>query len=599
VSYNKNLNIGQNNVVNISGSLITVTGSLYGSEISGTTARFIAVSASSVSASHITGADLRIDYIDFNSALIEPTFQTGRIHYDLATSDLIYDTNVSGVTINIGQQTVVRAKNTSGSPITKGKFVRITGGSGSFPVIGLADWSAEVGSANTIGAVMENVADNGFTYVLLNGVLSGVNTDNVIYNDGDLLYLSSSGDFTKTSPLPPKHTVRLGQVLRAHHVQGTIFVKVDNGYELGELHDVYTSSVSNGDLLVYNSSLTAWNNSKILSGSYIVSGNLTVIGTISASNYQGVSGSGGGSTLPGGSDKSVQFNSGSTFSGSSELVWDYVNNRFGVGTETPTEKLHVKNSGSVYSLVENIANTGYTSVQVKNDSGSYVQLISVASTQTGVWFGGDNTPLDRKNTVGFRTGGSETALVFAAQGNVPLHIGQNDTTRLLFNNSEVSFNHNKLNYNFRIAGDNDDNILFVSASTDRIGIGTSTPNAKLDVNGNTIVSGNLTVTGSITELSTRRIKTNIESLNNELITISKLNPVSYTRIDDGRKEYGFISEEVKEVYPEFVVGEGINYPKMVSILVSAVKELTHKIEKQQNEIELLKNNKKKSTRGKK
>ena len=111
----------------------------------------------------------------------------------------------------------------------------------------------------------------------------------------------------------------------------------------------------------------------------------------------------------------------------------------------------------------------------------------------------------------------------------------------------------------------------------------------LYVLGNASVSGNLTVTGSITELSTRRIKTNIKSLNNELSTISKLNPVSYVRLDDGRKEYGFISEEVREVYPEFVVGEGISYPKMVSILVSAVKELTDKVEKQQSEIEILKN----------
>lgn len=116
--------------------------------------------------------------------------------------------------------------------------------------------------------------------------------------------------------------------------------------------------------------------------------------------------------------------------------------------------------------------------------------------------------------------------------------------------------------------------------------------------GDIVIANNLTVSGSITELSTRRIKTNIETLNNQLTTISKLNPVSYTRIDDGRKEYGFISEEVKQVYPEFVVGEGINYPKMVSVLVSAVKELTDKIEKQQTEIELLKN-KKKTVRGKK
>jgi hypothetical protein len=111
----------------------------------------------------------------------------------------------------------------------------------------------------------------------------------------------------------------------------------------------------------------------------------------------------------------------------------------------------------------------------------------------------------------------------------------------------------------------------------------------LNSSGNLELSGNLTVTGSITELSTRRIKTNIQSMTNQLHTVNQLNPVSYIRLDDNRKEYGFISEEVKEVYPEFVVGEGINYPKMVSVLVSAVKELTQKVEKQQIEIEQLKN----------
>ena len=51
---------------------------------------------------------------------------------------------------------------------------------------------------------------------------------------------------------------------------------------------------------------------------------------------------------------------------------------------------------------------------------------------------------------------------------------------------------------------------------------------------------------------------------------------------------GFISEEVKEVYPELVNGEGVNYSKMVSILVSAVKELTEKIEQQEKQIKDLK-----------
>jgi hypothetical protein len=238
-----------------------------------------------LTASHVTGTDLKIDYIDFNNNLVLPTFQTGRLHYDPNTSDLIYDTNVSGVTINIGQQTVVRAKNTSGAQINKGKFVRIYGGSGSFPVIQLADWSTENLSANTIGAVMQDVLQNGFTYVLLNGILDGVNTNSAIYTDGDLLYLSSSGDFTKGQPLPPKQAVRLGQVIRAQTNNGSIFVKVDNGYELGELHDVYTGSVTNGDLLVYNSSLTAWNNSKTLSGSYTITGTLNV-GSVSGTTAQ-------------------------------------------------------------------------------------------------------------------------------------------------------------------------------------------------------------------------------------------------------------------------------------------------------------------------
>ena len=67
--------------------------------------------------------------------------------------------------------------------------------------------------------------------------------------------------------------------------------------------------------------------------------------------------------------------------------------------------------------------------------------------------------------------------------------------------------------------------------------------------------------------------------------VTQLNPVSYIRKDDNRKEYGFIAEELQLIYPEFVGGEGINYPKMVSILVSSIKELTQKVEDQQKQID--------------
>jgi len=52
---------------------------------------------------------------------------------------------------------------------------------------------------------------------------------------------------------------------------------------------------------------------------------LTVVGTISASNYLGVSGS-GGTTSPAGSNKYLQYNSGSVFGASSNLIFDYTTN---------------------------------------------------------------------------------------------------------------------------------------------------------------------------------------------------------------------------------------------------------------------------------
>ena len=91
---------------------------------------------------------------------------------------------------------------------------------------------------------------------------SGVNTDPATFTAGQVIYLSSSGDYTATVPVAPKHTVRLGEVVRAHATVGSIFVRIDNGYEIDELHNVLITSASNGDLLTYNSSSALWTNTK-------------------------------------------------------------------------------------------------------------------------------------------------------------------------------------------------------------------------------------------------------------------------------------------------------------------------------------------------
>jgi hypothetical protein len=171
-------------------------------------------------------------------------------------------------------QTDVYCKNMSGAQINKGTVVRITGAVGDNPLIGVASLLTEGQSANTLGIATEDIPNDGFGLVITEGVLTGVNTDGM--TAGQLLFLGANGTFTTSYPVAPNHGVRLGEVLRVQQQQGSIYVRIDNGSELGEAHDVYdtTTNSSYGDLLVKSGSV--WINSKKLNGDYVVTGSLTV-----------------------------------------------------------------------------------------------------------------------------------------------------------------------------------------------------------------------------------------------------------------------------------------------------------------------------------
>ena len=99
-------------------------------------------------------------------------------------------------------------------------------------------------------------------------------------------------------------------------------------------------------------------------------------------------------------------------------------------------------------------------------------------------------------------------------------------------------------------------------------------------------SGNATATGNVTAYSDVRLKENIQPLENSLDKVMRLRGVSYTRKDTGSHEIGVIAQEVKEVIPEFVhISDGVakdenaltdvqsvDYGRMVSVLIEAIKE---------------------------
>lgn len=242
----------------------------------------------SLTASSLTGTDLNIDYIDFvpQPNATPPAQQVGRVFVDDLYNEVNTWTDVTGVKLLQGQQLVLRAKCTDMATFTKGTVVRINGGTGANATFVTASWENDTNSADTLGFLMNSGVINDFAYIIINGYLTDINTDG--YTPGQTIYLSSSGNYTNVIPAYPYHEVRLGQVVRAHANVGSVFVRVQNGYELGELHDVYTSSLNPGDLLVYEDGVNAqWTNKKVLSGSYQLTGGLNVSGNISASTITG------------------------------------------------------------------------------------------------------------------------------------------------------------------------------------------------------------------------------------------------------------------------------------------------------------------------
>jgi hypothetical protein len=149
------------------------------------------------------------------------------------------------------------------------------------------------------------------------------------------------------------------------------------------------------------------------------------------------------------------------------------------------------------------------------------------------------------------------------------------------------------------------NIVMRTAGTERIridnvgnvGIGTSSPTVKLQVNGDVIAN-------SIAGSSDIRYKKNIRSVINALDKVKSLRGVYFnwdqeafpTKEFSDRTELGFIAQEVEKIIPEVVTKDktkdefrSIKYDKLVALLVEAIKEQQKQIDSLKVSVKKLKN----------
>ena len=148
------------------------------------------------------------------------------------------------------------------TPVTKGTPVYITGASGTNMIVGIASNSSEMTSSKTIGIVEQNLAANQQGYVVTEGLLTNINTNGA--SAGDPIWLGVNGAKIyglANKPYAPAHLVYLGVVTRVNANTGEIFVHVQNGFEMNELHDVKITNPQDGQTLKYQASTGLWINS--------------------------------------------------------------------------------------------------------------------------------------------------------------------------------------------------------------------------------------------------------------------------------------------------------------------------------------------------
>jgi hypothetical protein len=184
---------------------------------------------------------------------------------------LAKDSNVSGDFTWIDNYsdwtTVLKHEVRASQALTIGDAVYVSGANGTNMLVSKSSNSSEAASSKTLGIAAKSTATNGLLFIIAEGLLSGLDTSTATI--GDPVWLGVDGQKIyglANKPHAPNHLVYLGVVTRVNGSNGEMFVKIQNGYELEELHNVAITSPQNGDLLSYNYSTQLWENINIVDG---------------------------------------------------------------------------------------------------------------------------------------------------------------------------------------------------------------------------------------------------------------------------------------------------------------------------------------------
>lgn len=241
----------------------------------------IAASLELIASGPVTQKDTFVscDYIDFP---VDGPHITKERRLQWNADDGTLDVGLFGNSVlQVGQEMMYYAKNTSGMLIPNGTPVMFTGAVGASGKLtfGLAVADGSVPADYMMGVATQDIGDNAFGYVTSFGLVRGFNTTGAPYGetwaDGDLLYFDpvTPGTWTNVKPASPNINVPVAVVVNAGTGgSGSIFVRMEISESLSTLQDVYINGTGTplaGHVLIYDATQQRWENHYLTPGTNV------------------------------------------------------------------------------------------------------------------------------------------------------------------------------------------------------------------------------------------------------------------------------------------------------------------------------------------
>ena len=330
--------------------------------------------------------------------------------------------------------------------ITKGQPVYAFSGTGDRMTVKRANNTTDATSAQTVGLVFSSsIAANQKGFIMLQGLLDGLSTlPTSTWADGDAVFLgATAGSITKIKPYAPNHLVYLGFVTTASPGSaGRMYVRVQNGYELDELHNVQAQTPSNKDTIYFDSADSQWKTASLAT----ILGFTPVASTRTISTTSPLSGGGDLSAnrtlaiadaAADGTTKGAATFNASDFNSASGLVsLDYTNGQAasasakGFLTSADWTTFNSKGNGTVTSVAALTLGTSGTDLGSSVANGSTTPVITLnvptaSATNRGVLSSADwSTFNGKQNALSLTTTGtSGAATLVGSTLNIPQYSG--------------------------------------------------------------------------------------------------------------------------------------------------------------------------------